>query len=173
MKKPTAETTRATDAVDELIDAWKSVDSALHAESLHLVGRVIVLAQHLQRSVDAALAKYDMTLGQFDILATLRRRGQLTPKRLLESVVLSSGGMTGRLDGLAEVGWIVRKADPNDRRGVLVELTAKGKKRIDAATKARFAEAEASSPKLNRKQADELAEMLRAWLLQLNSRGSP
>jgi len=55
----------------------------------------------------------------------------------------------------------------------LVELTAKGKKRIDAATKARFAEAEASSPKLNRKQADELAEMLRAWLLQLNSRGSP
>ena len=133
---------------------------------------MIVLAQHLQRSVDARLAKFDMTLGQFDILATLRRRGQLTPKQLLESVVLSSGGMTGRLDGLADVGWIVRKPDPGDRRGVLVELTAKGKKRIDAATKARFAEAEASSPALNKKQAAELANILRVWLLQLSLRDS-
>ena len=168
MKKPPPE----PDAVDSLVDAWNAVHPNLNADGLHLVGRVLVLAQYLQRSVDARLAKFEMTLGQFDILATLRRRGQLTPKQLLESVVLSSGGMTGRLDGLAEVGWIVRKADPSDRRGVLVELTAKGKKTIDAAAKARFAEAEESSPALNAKRAAELADSLRIWLLQLSARDS-
>ena len=68
---------------------------------------MIVLAQHLERSVDAALEQHDLTLGQFDILATLRRhgpKGGLTPTQLLESVMLSSGGMTARLDTLEEAG---------------------------------------------------------------------
>jgi DNA-binding MarR family transcriptional regulator len=45
--------------------------------------------------------------------------------------MLSSGGMTKRLDRLAEAGLIERRPDPNDRRGVLVRLTDHGKATVD------------------------------------------
>src|SRR4051812_38590228 len=122
------------DAIDRMIDGWRDALPGLDPSGLELVGRVIVLAQHLERSVGAALKPHKLTLGQFDILATLRRHGPgggLTPKQLLGSVMLSSGGMTGRLDQLERAGLVSRRPDPDDRRGVVVELTAKGRKLID------------------------------------------
>ena len=134
-----------------------------------MVGRVIVLAQHLEESVEAALAKHNLTLGQFDILATLRRRGPrggLTPSQFLECVMLSSGGMTARLDKLEEAGLIIRTPDADDRRMVVIELTPKGKRVIDAATATRFAEAKSSLPPLSTTEIQTLAGLLRRWLVQ-------
>jgi DNA-binding MarR family transcriptional regulator len=158
------------DAVDHLLAAWRAARPDLDPAALGLVGRVIVLAEHLQRSVEEALAEHRLTLGQFDILATLRRhgpKGGLTPTALLRSVVLSSGGMTSRLDKLEASGLIERQPDPTDRRGVVVSLTAKGKKVIDAATATRFREAEQSLPPLSADQREVLADLLRRWLLRL------
>jgi DNA-binding MarR family transcriptional regulator len=41
--------------------------------------------------------------------------------------------MTNRIDRLAQAGLVVRRPDPEDRRGVLVTLTATGLARVDAA----------------------------------------
>jgi DNA-binding MarR family transcriptional regulator len=158
------------DVIDRLVAAWRDARPDLDPSPLELVGRVIVLAQHLERSVEAALEKHRLTLGQFDILATLRRHGKkggLSPSQLLESVMLSSGGMTARLDKLAEAGLIYRKADPDDRRVVVVELTAKGRRVIDAATATRFHEATASLPPLDPDEKKALAGLLRRWLSQV------
>lgn len=155
------------DAVDELLDAWRTTRPDLDPGPLGVVGRVIVLAKHLERSVEAALAKHKLTLGQFDILATLRRagrKGALTPTQLLQSVMLSSGGMTSRLDKLEAAGLIDRQPDPSDRRGVMVVLTQKGRKVIDAATATRFREAADSLPPLGTPEQELLAEYLRCWL---------
>ena len=153
------------DTVDALIEAWRRVRPELATRPLEVVGRVIVLAKYLERSVESALAPHKLSLGQFDILATLRRQDAgMTPSQLLRSVVLSSGGMTNRLDRLEQAGWIVREADPDDRRGVMVVLTAKGRKAIDAATDTRFAEAAESVPPLTAKETEHLAELLRRWL---------
>ena len=46
-------------------------------------------------------------------------------------MLLSSGGMTKRLDRLADAGLIERRPDPSDRRGTLVRLTGRGKATID------------------------------------------
>src|SRR5438094_1042 len=100
------------DVVDRLLTKWREARPDLDSSPLELVGRVIVLAEHLERSVESALEKHNLSLGQFDILATLRRHGKkggLTPTQLLESVVLSSGGMTARLDALADGGLIARR----------------------------------------------------------------
>src|SRR5262245_49842790 len=135
--------TDSPDVIDRLLAAWLAARPELDPSPLALVGRVIVLAQHLEASVGAALEKHGLTLGQFDILATLRRhgpKGGLTPSELLRSVMLSSGGMTARLDKLEEAGLITRVADAEDRRKVVIELTAKGRRVIDAATATRFAE---------------------------------
>jgi DNA-binding MarR family transcriptional regulator len=163
------DTTDAPDVIDRLLEAWREVRPDLDPSPLEVVGRVIVLAQHLEESVEAALAKHNLTLGQFDILATLRRRGPrggLTPSQLLESVMLSSGGMTARLDKLEETGLILRTPDADDRRMVVIELTPKGKRVIDAATATRFAEAKASLPPLSASETETLAGLLSRWLSQ-------
>ena len=154
------------DLIDQMNEQWKKVRPDLDSTPLEVVGRVIVLAQHLERSVNEALATHGLTLGQFDILATLRRQSGsgLTPTQLMRSVMLSSGGMTNRLDRLEEAGWIRRESDPEDRRGVVVALTPAGRKLIDAATETRFAEAERSIPPLDPKEFQTLANLLRRWL---------
>ena len=158
------------DVVDRLLDQWRAARPDLDSSPLEVVGRVIVLAQHLERGVETALEKHNLTLGQFDILATLRRAGKkggLTPTQLLESVVLSSGGMTARLDALADAGYIYRKPSPADRRMVVIELTAKGRRVIDSATKTRFSEAKSSLPPLSATEMTALTGLLRRWLAQV------
>ena len=159
------------DVIDHLLVAWREARPDLDPAPLGVVGRIIVLAQHLEESVESALAKHNLTLGQFDILATLRRkgsRGGLTPSQLLESVLLSSGGMTARLDKLEAAGLILRTPDADDRRMVVIELTPKGKRVIDAATATRFAEAKESLPPLTSGEMETLAGLLRRWLAAAN-----
>lgn len=160
------------DPIERINDRWKAVRPDLDPSALDVVGRVLVLAGHLDRSVNHALEAHGITLGQFDILATLRRAEPaegLTPTQLLQSIALTSGGMTGRLDRLEEAGLIRRTADPEDRRGVKVGLTAKGRAAIDAATETRFAEARQSLSPLSASERNQLATLLKKWLTTLST----
>jgi DNA-binding MarR family transcriptional regulator len=158
----------ADDVIARMLAGWRAARPDLDPSPLAVVGRVIVLARHLEASVEAALAPHGISLAQFDILATLRRHGPaggLSPGELCRSQMLvSSGSMTNRLDRLERDGLIARKPDPADRRGVVVELTAKGRKRIDAATATRFAEAAGAMPPLTPAETAELAGYLGRWL---------
>jgi len=155
------------DAIDEMNAVWRTVRPDLDPSPLDAVGRVLVLARHLEQSVEIALKPHGLSLGQFDILATLRRGGEgakMTPTALLKSVMLSSGGMTNRLDRLETAGLLFREPDPDDRRGIVVGLTPEGKTRIDAAIETRFAEARASMPDLPPARVASLVDSLRDWL---------
>lgn len=72
----------------------------------------------------------------FDVMATLVRRaadGTLNVRDLQQATMLSSGGMTKRLDRLEGLGLVTREPDPSDRRGVLIRLTPAGRQLIDSA----------------------------------------
>ena len=74
-------------------------------------------------------ARYGLQQGEFDALATLRRSGApegLTPTALFEAAMMSSGGMTARIDRLEKAGLVARGPHPTDRRATLVRLTDKG-----------------------------------------------
>jgi DNA-binding MarR family transcriptional regulator len=50
--------------------------------------------------------------------------------------MLSSAGMTSRIDRLERRGLVRRLPDPDDRRGVIVELTDQGIEVVDTAVAA-------------------------------------
>jgi DNA-binding MarR family transcriptional regulator len=80
-------------------------------------------------------ARHGLEAWQYDVLATLRRSGkpyELTVGAMLDSMMLASGTITHRIDKLEQRGLVERRSDPNDKRVVLVRLTAAGKTLVDA-----------------------------------------
>ncbi|MFI4852941.1 MAG: MarR family winged helix-turn-helix transcriptional regulator [Gimesia chilikensis] len=161
----------AQDLIDILISQWKTERPDLNVEPMGVVGRVLRLATRLERRVSETLKPYGLTVGGFDILATLRRAGNpegLTPTELMEAVMLSSGAMTNRIDRLEEQGLVERRPSPNDRRSLQVLLTAEGRKVVDEAVADRLDEAEGALCGLKAEERDQLADLLRAMLQGLN-----
>lgn len=95
-----------------------------------LLGRLSEAAQVMSRDYLApAYAEIGLKTGEFDVLATLVRSGppyKLTPTELYRTTMMSSGGMTARLDKLEKAGLIERTPHPDDRRALSVCLTPKG-----------------------------------------------
>jgi DNA-binding MarR family transcriptional regulator len=114
---------------------WAHERPDVDAFPMELWGRLGELAQVLTRDcLNPFFARYGLQNGEFDVLATLRRAGvpyALTPTTLYETTMMSSGGMTARIDRLEHAGLITRRPHPTDRRGTLVVLTEKGKTLID------------------------------------------
>ncbi len=127
------------DEVDELIDAWAIERSDLDLAPVAVFSRISRLARHLDLARRAAFTAHGIESWEFDVLAALRRAGspyELSPGRLLRETLVTSGTMTNRVDRLAARGFVERYPDPDDRRGVIVRLTAEGKAAVDGAFEA-------------------------------------
>ncbi|MEU7277192.1 MarR family transcriptional regulator [Streptomyces sp. NPDC045431] len=131
-------------------------------------GRVYRLTHSIGARVDKAYAPFGVSRGEFDVLATLRRSGEpytLSPRELSATLMLTTGGMTGRLDKLERAGLLTRNPDPNDRRGLRVTLTERGRALVDAAVAAGLAvQREALEAALEPEEAEQLAALLRKLL---------
>ena len=87
-----------------------------------------------QRDSSTLFSRYQLTPGEFDVLATLRRSpppGKLTPSALQEAMLITSGGLTKMLKQLEARNLITRSTADNDRRSKPVHLTKDGKKLVD------------------------------------------
>jgi DNA-binding MarR family transcriptional regulator len=75
-----------------------------------------------------------LTASEVAVLGALDRDGPvLSPTRLQGVVIQSPGGLTKTLRRLEDAGLIRRRTDPEDRRALLVELTAKGRRAAERA----------------------------------------
>ena len=63
------------DLVDSLIQQWSIERPDLNASAMGVVGRILRLAAGLQRRGEESLAPFNLSMWQFDVLATLRRAG--------------------------------------------------------------------------------------------------
>ncbi|QTF93486.1 MarR family transcriptional regulator [Halomonas sp. BM-2019] len=115
--------------VKSAIAQWQREMPGLDLLPMEVVG-YLKTSQLITRSqLEAFFKAHGLQAGEFDVLATLRRAGApyaLTPTQLFETLMVSSGGMTNRLDRLERAGLIVRTPNPEDRRGTLVSLTEPG-----------------------------------------------
>lgn len=124
------------DHVDEILAQWQRERPDLDVAALGLYGRLFRLVHLSDGLLTEGVARYGLQPGWFDLLAALRRAGppyELNPTNLMSATLLSSSGMTKRLDRMTEAGLIERRHDPRDRRGTLVRLTRRGKSVIDRA----------------------------------------
>ena len=80
--------------------------------------------------VRASVEQHDLSMSEFGVLEVLYSKGRLLVGEVGSRVLLTSGSMTYVIDKLEERGLVVRRACPEDRRALHLELTDKGRKLI-------------------------------------------
>lgn len=158
------------DHVDAILEQWRRERPDLDTRALGLVGRLFRIVRLADAELAEGLRPHDLQPGWLDILAALRRAGapfELNPGDLMRATLLSSGGMTKRLDRLAEAGLVERRPDPSDRRGTRVRLTAAGREAIDGALETHVANEERLLEGLSVAERAALDALLRKLLLDV------
>jgi DNA-binding MarR family transcriptional regulator len=155
------------DPVDAIVEQWATVRPDLDTAAMEVFGRIFRLSRAMGDRMEKAYTPHGISRGEFDVLATLRRAGEpytLSPRELSATLMLTTGGMTGRLDKLERAGLLRRSPDPHDRRGLQVTLTEKGLALIDEAVGSGLTAQTAALSGLDAEQAGQLADLLRKLL---------
>lgn len=151
---------RAAKAVEQ----WRKERPDLDVSPMAVLGALSEAANLVSRErLAPVFARFGLQSGEFDVLATLRRSGApyaLTPTALYEATMVTSGAITARLDRLEKAGLIGRAPHPGDRRGVIVQLTPKGKALIDEAVTAHVANEHQILAGLTQDERETLAALL-------------
>lgn len=156
------------DEVDRLVAAWARERPDLDVGPLEVFSRVTRLARHVDRARGAAFVAHDLDGWEFDVLAALRRAGRpymLSPGTLVAQTLVTSGTMTNRIDRLEARGLVTRAPDPNDRRGVRVRLTTRGKDSVDSALADLLESEQELLAALSARQQDQLSALLRSLVV--------
>ena len=158
------------DGVDEIIEQWRGERPELDHSPIGVVGRISRLARELEARLEVVYREHGLEPGWHDVLATLRRSGphyRLRPSDFTGSLMLTSSGTTKRLDRLERAGLIARAPNPDDRRGVLITLTADGRALIDRVTEAHLANEARLLGGLSERDRERLAGLLRQLSMTL------
>ncbi|MEZ0447510.1 MarR family winged helix-turn-helix transcriptional regulator [Cellulomonas sp. ICMP 17802] len=158
-----------TDRLDLIQQAWSRERPDLDVRPQGVIGRLHRVAGHLTAELVAVYREHGLGEGDFDVLATLRRAGEpyeRTPGDLAENTLVTSGGMTKRIDRLERAGLVTRRPSEVDGRGRVVALTAQGKDVIDAAFGAHLANERRLLDVLDPDDVAQLERILRRWLAQ-------
>lgn len=87
--------------------------------------------ESLNHRLSKHLAEADLTITQFGALEALLHLGSRNQKEIGEKLLKSGGNITLVIDNLEKRGFVVRKKDQNDRRALIISLTAQGKSFIE------------------------------------------
>lgn len=146
------------------VEQWSRERPELPALPMAVFGRLSDAAERVMRDhMNPLFAEAGLRPGEFDVLATLRRSGEpymLSPTKLYEAAMITSGGMTNRIDRLERARLIERRPDPNDRRGKLIALTDAGKRTIDETIGRHVANEERLLSVLTRAEQEKLNALL-------------
>jgi DNA-binding MarR family transcriptional regulator len=157
------------DPLDERIAlavaTWPQIDPEVEG----IITRVDKIGRYLQTAFRASLGEAGLTKEEWKVVMALTR-GVRSHGWLCRDLDVSTGAMTNRLDKLEDRGLIRRVPDPDDRRGVLLELTEEGEARINE-----YVDAGASREKellsgLSLEEKRELNALLSKLLLSLQRR---
>ena len=155
------------DRVARIQEQWRKERPDLDVSPQGVIGRLHRLAGHLTAELVAVYERHGLSEGEFDVLATLRRSGapyELAAGELAEHTMVTTGGLTKRLDRLESGGLITRRRSDTDGRGRVVRLTAAGRRVIDAAFTDHMRNERRLLDQLTPGDAQQLESLLARWL---------
>jgi len=161
------ETSEEQDHVDRWLAERELPGVDLEVEGI--VDRINGLNRRLHRLLDETLSEFGLSLGEWKVLNHLQSSGppyRRSVGKLAERADLSSGAMTNRLDGLEQAGLVRRLPDPEDRRGVKVELTDKGLLLWEDALRTGAAQEALVAAALTKEEKQQLNGLLRRLMLE-------
>lgn len=163
---------RSDDPVAGLVAQWAVERPDLELAPMATFGRLGRLHAFASRAIDEVFARHGLSIGEFDVLAALRRAGApftMTPTALARLLMLSPAGMTNRLDRLEQAGLLERRPDPDDRRSSLVVLTDRGRDVVDVAVTEHVANEARLLEPLSQRDRATLDRLLQRLLAQFES----
>lgn len=96
-------------------------------EEAEVVDRLFELAVVLGDLMNRRLADAGLTPARGEVVWLLHRHGELTQRQLSGFLGCTPRNVTGLVDALEEAGFVTRSRHPDDRRALLVALTARGR----------------------------------------------
>jgi DNA-binding MarR family transcriptional regulator len=156
------------DIIDEWMAGW-TADLPLDPEVEGIVDRIAFLNKRIKRMLEETLLEFELNIGEWYVLSALWNSGepfQSSPGYLAKRAELTTGAMTNRLDGLEAEGLVKRLPDPDDRRGVIVQLTPKGRELWERSVGAQAAKEQFVASALNETERKQLNKLLRRMVLR-------
>lgn len=123
-------------STDLLVEQWAHERPDLDMRAFSLTLRVTGLAMLIGQFGESVAKSLGLRYSEMLLLHALRREGEpyvLRPTDILKLLKVTSGTVTYRVDRLVKLGAVRRIPDPEDRRSMLIQLTAAGIRRIDKA----------------------------------------
>ena len=161
--------------IDMMMERWASQRPDLDVSSLAVLARVSRLAHVVEENAEAVLSRFGLSEVEFLLLAAIRTSPEQdpSPRDLLDSLMVTSSGLTNRIDRLEAAGLVERAAHPTDRRGVRIELTDEGRKLVDEVTTAYLEnQNQVLDDALQPDERESLARLLRKLLASLTGDGA-
>mgnify|MGYP004541133257 CR=1 FL=1 len=167
-REDTVEGVSSTDGQDHVArvqEQWRRERPDLDVSPLGVIGRLHRLAAALTRELDVVFAAHGLSEGDVDVLATLRRSGSGLPAgELAAATMVTTGGLTKRVDRLERAGLVARRVSETDGRGRVVALTPTGREVVDAVFTDHVANEHRLLAQLDDGDAAALEQVLRRWL---------
>lgn len=138
-----------------------------------IVDRIQGINWRLRKLLDETLEPYGLASGDWRVMSALRWVGKpyrRSAGELARIANLSSGAMTSRLDRLEKAGFVRRLRDPDDGRGVLVQLTPKGMRLHREAIGVQAEKEALLGQALTEREKTQLEALLRRLMLALEQR---
>ncbi len=151
------------DAVDMILEQWQRERPDMDVSPLAVFGRLHRSYLRYTALLNEVFERHDLNMAAFDVLATLRRSGppyRRTAGELAAISLVSTGGVTLRLDRLEKAGLIIRERDPEDRRVVYARLTDHGMNVTDRVVEEHFANERRMRAGLSETERRQLARLL-------------
>jgi DNA-binding MarR family transcriptional regulator len=160
----------APDRVARIQAEWLRERPDLDSSPQGVIGRLHRVAALLTEELVAVYSRYGLNEGDFDVLATLRRSGAPYARPagdLADHTMITSGGLTKRVDRLVARGLVERRPGSTDARQRIIALTPAGVEAIDAAFTAHMENEHRLIDQIGRENAAQLELLLQRWLRAL------
>jgi DNA-binding MarR family transcriptional regulator len=142
------------------------IDTDAMAAVSNIFRAATVVRNHMERSV---LATADLSFTAFTVLWVLWIWGEQEARHVADEAGISKGTLTGVVTTLERRGLAGRRVHPDDRRSVLVEISAEGERLMAELFPAFNAEEAKVSSGLGPRRKAELADALRTILSTVGS----